>query len=98
MSPGWLQRQLAQAAVEVASWPLWKRREAGIDHVFPEVTLYFVYWEDPSSHEAGLEVFTDKIKAETFLNSDQGRTYRVIHGREVKAEKVETVTRYEIKS
>lgn len=97
MSPGWLKKQLEQAVAEVASWPLWKRREAGIDHIFPEIALYFVYWEDPSSREAGLEAFTDQIKAETFLNSDKNRVYRVIVGREAKAEKVETVTRYEIK-
>lgn len=35
LKPGWFARQAEAAVREVASWPAWKRREAGIDHLFP---------------------------------------------------------------
>lgn len=42
LEPGWFQRQADAATAAVRSWPAWKRREAGIDHLFPEADSMFV--------------------------------------------------------
>lgn len=35
IEPGWLERQLKSVEDEVASWPAWMRREAGISNDLP---------------------------------------------------------------
>ena len=35
LPPGWFQRQADAAIAAVSAWPDWKKREAGIDHLFP---------------------------------------------------------------
>lgn len=39
----WLMNQFAAAEAAVRKWPRWKLREAGIDHLFPEVVMSEVF-------------------------------------------------------
>jgi hypothetical protein len=35
---GWFERQAAEVQASIEKWPAWKKREAGIEHLFPAPT------------------------------------------------------------
>jgi hypothetical protein len=97
---GWLARQLTAVAQEVAAWPAWMRREAGIGRPLPEnaVSKYFVWFSLDKLEPFELTELASEAEVVAFLNRHAGNAefrFRVVHGNEVAFKAVTVATRYE---